>query len=297
MIKVSRLGYAAFEARDPERFAQHHREVLGLTPSAASGSGDVYLTTGNDHHSVAIEAGSQDKILRLGFQLDASLDLGDVTRVLSGHGVDFVTKTDAEPGISSLVEFADPEGNVVHLFNEVAAGPGVTTGSGVKPQKLGHVCLRANDVQALSEWYQGVLGFRWSDWISDFFVFLRCGSDHHSLNLLRGEQPGVMHHMAYELSDPAAVVAACDTLAANGVTLIWGPGRHGPGHNIFTYHFDPAGNVVELFTQLDVMDEANGWFEPRPWHRDVPQRPKRWTRDEEPLGPNQWGIMSPEGFL
>ena len=26
-------------------------------------------------------------------------------------------------------------------------------------------------------------------------------------------------------------------------------------------------------------DEELGYFEPRPWHQDRPQRPKVWTRD------------------
>jgi len=32
-------------------------------------------------------------------------------------------------------------------------------------------------------------------------------------------------------------------------------------------------------------DEALGYFEPRPWHRDHPQRPKVWSRDEGSI----WG--------
>ena len=59
--------------------------------------------------------------------------------------------------------------------------------------------------------------------------------------------------------------------------LIWGPGRHGPGHNVFTYHRNPDDQIVELFTELDKMlDENLGYFDPRPWHRDRPQKPKVW---------------------
>jgi hypothetical protein len=37
------------------------------------------------------------------------------------------------------------------------------------------------------------------------------------------------------------------------------------------------------------MNEELGYFEPRPWHRDSPQRPKVWEKD--PPAPNLWGIM------
>ena len=104
-----------------------------------------------------------------------------------------------------------------------------------------------------------------------------------------------MHHIAFELRDWAHVHDACDHLAKHGRELIWGPGRHGIGHNIFIYHRNPDDQIVELFTELDLMkDEALGYFEPRPWHADRPQRPKVW----QPGGPasNMWGGPPPPGF-
>ena len=57
--------------------------------------------------------------------------------------------------------------------------------------------------------------------------------------------------------------------------LHWGPGRHGPGHNIFTYHRDPDGNIIELFTQLDVMyDESQGLLRAPALARGLPAGPE-----------------------
>jgi len=121
-----------------------------------------------------------------------------------------------------------------------------------------------------------VLGFRVSDWIEDWFVFMRCGPDHHTVNFVRGKTTR-MHHIAFELKDWAQVLSACDFLGGRDIPIIWGPGRHGPGHNIFTYHRNPDDQIIELFTELDKMlDESLGYFDPRPWHRDRPQRPKVW---------------------
>ena len=71
------------------------------------------------------------------------------------------------------------------------------------------------------------------------------------------------------------------------VKLLWGPVRHGPGHNVATYHRNPDEHTVELYIELDLMkDEELGYFDPRPWHRDTPQRPKTWKRTEfDDLGP------------
>jgi hypothetical protein len=78
--------------------------------------------------------------------------------------------------------------------------------------------------------------------------------------------------------------------------MLWGPGRHGIGHNLFAYHQSPAGLITELFAELDQMkDEALGYFEPRPWHRDNPQRPKVWPKD--PSAANLWGPMPPDEMM
>ena len=88
------------------------------------------------------------------------------------------------------------------------------------------------------------------------------------------------------------MLTACDHLSLHGYKLLWGPGRHGIGHNLFTYHRAPNGLITELFAQLDQMNEELGYFEPRPWHRDRPQRPKVWTPD--PNAANYWGVGAPE---
>ena len=136
-----------------------------------------------------------------------------------------------------------------------------------------------------------MLGFRVSDWMGDFFSFLRCGADHHTINLMRTEQ-NRHFHTAFELRDWAHMQTACDFLSLNGYKLLWGPGRHGIGHNLFAYHRAPNGLITELFAELDQMNEELGYFEPRPWHRDRPQRPKVWTPD--PNASNYWGIMPPD---
>ena len=77
----------------------------------------------------------------------------------------------------------------------------------------------------------------------------------------------------------------CDFLGSKNIQLTWGPGRHGPGHNLYTYHRNPDDQIIELFAELDKMlDEDLGYFDPRPWHRDRPQKPKVWN------GPSDvWG--------
>jgi catechol 2,3-dioxygenase-like lactoylglutathione lyase family enzyme len=140
------------------------------------------------------------------------------------------------------------------------------------------------------KFYCDVLGFKVSDWRSDFFAFLRCSRDHHTINLLQADNANI-HHLAFELRDEAEINRACDFLARKDIKLFWGPIRHLIGHNIAIYHKNPDGITVEFFTDLDQMhDEELGYFEPRPWHQDRPQRPKVWG-DDTPT--NYWGPGHP----
>ena len=116
------------------------------------------------------------------------------------------------------------------------------------------------------DFFVDLLGFRVSDWIEDFFVFLRCGPDHHTVNFVTGKSRK-MHHMAFELKDWSHMQQACELLGKKRIPIIWGPGRHTAGHNLFTYHRNPDDQIVELFGELDVMkDESLGYFEPRRIH-------------------------------
>jgi hypothetical protein len=64
----------------------------------------------------------------------------------------------------------------------------------------------------------------------------------------------------------------------------------------FAYHPSPNGLITELFAELDQMkDESLGYFDPRPWHLDNPQRPKTWT--ETPDAANLWGPMPPDEMM
>lgn len=96
--------------------------------------------------------------------------------------------------------------------------------------------------------------------MGDFFSFLRCGTDHHTINLV-GTGKNAHFHTAFELRDWSHMQTAADVLSLKGYKLLWGPGRHGIGHNLFTYHRGPNGLIAELFAEIDQMtSEALGYF-------------------------------------
>jgi hypothetical protein len=104
-----------------------------------------------------------------------------------------------------------------------------------------------------------------------------------------------MHHIAYELRDFSHLQTACDLFGERKIPIIWGPVRLGPGHNVAAFHRDHDDWVVEFYAELDQMkDEELGYFEPRPWHRDRPQRPKVWDAKQVAY---MWGPPPTPDFL
>ena len=100
---------------------------------------------------------------------------------------------------------------------------------GIGPFKLGHIAFHCPDVAGGGEVLrEGASGFRVSDWIEDWFVFMRCNADHHTLNFIVGDQPEI-HHIAFELKDMSHLQNACEMFALKKIPLLWGPVRPRPG--------------------------------------------------------------------
>ena len=294
LISVRKLGHITLVTPDIERQVDYYTGILGLALTDRSAD-RAYLASAVDHHSIVLQKGDEPSCAKLSFQVAPETDLRDFARQLDRMGVATKLASDTEPGIPGVLSMADPKGTLIEVFAEREPSPQPYTGSGIVPVKLGHVAYTAPDLQNSVDWYKEALGFRVSDWLGDMFAFMRCGPDHHTVNFLRGPRVR-MQHFAFELMDWAHVQRACDILARNGYPLLWGPGRHGIGHNIFIYHRTPDGHIVELFTELDrINDEELGYFEPRPWHHDRPQRPKVWVPDIKAA--NLWGVPPREHIM
>ena len=287
MLDIKRAGHSTLTTPDIERTLDHFTRIVGLSVAARE-KNRVILATKSGLESIVLERGSAGDAPRLSLQTTPGSDPGEVVSRLQKAGVKSERQSDITPGIKEAVVFTDPKGTVIEIFSDFEFAPRDDNFNGIMPLKLGHIAYTCPDVQSIVKFYCDVLGFRVSDWRSDFFAFLRCSRDHHTVNFLRGDTG--IHHIAFEVRDWSDIKRACDFLARNKIKLTWGPIRHIIGHNIAIYHKNPDGVVIEFFTDLDQMhDEELGFFEPRPWHQDRPQRPKVWG-DDTPS--NWWGPAS-----
>jgi catechol 2,3-dioxygenase len=139
-----------------------------------------------------------------------------------------------------------------------------------------HLTFAASDVQAFVDFYHGKLGFALTDRVRHdsgelATAFITSNHEHHTLACFKSDRTGVDHH-SYEAGDWAYIRDWCDHFAANDIQLAWGPGRHGPGNNLFVFIVDPDGNWIEVSAELEVI-----------YDRDVVDWP------QHPRTLNKWG--------
>ena len=285
MIKARRIRHVSFSTPDLARQADYYGSIVGLGVVARE-SGRLFMATESEQLAIVLEAGAEQKCKRIAFEVAPDSDLAEMRADLSKSGIASELRSDGAPGVSRSLVFTDPEGTEIELISGWIASPAQEPLRGIAANRLGHIAMYTADPLRASKFYSEALGFRVSDWIEQSFVFMRCGSDHHTLNFVAGEGRR-MNHIAFELRDSSHMHRACDLLGRNRIQILWGPVRHGPGHNVAVYHRNPDGQIVELFFDLDRMtDEELSYFEPQPWHRDRPQRPKVWVG----LPRDIWGL-------
>ena len=279
---IKRMAHVALLVPDLEASVAWATTVMGMREVEREG-GVSYLTHSDCHHSLQYIAGDRSALDHIAMEAHDAQELATLTRRLRDHKVPILSEQPEESGIDRAVRFLGPDGHVIEVFTGMAnAGP-VHTGTGVQPRKFGHPTLTCPDIAPTRELFERVLRFRLSDEIGDgLLAFLRCTVDHHGLGLQKGA-PGINHY-AWQVENVATLGLLGDTLEKNGGRFIWGPGRHGAGQNIFTYHYDPAGCIVEYYADLyQVWDERT-------------YQPGRWAADDW-RAQNLWGPGAPLEML
>ena len=139
-----------------------------------------------------------------------------------------------------------------------------TADSARRPLRLQHITLATQDMEAAIRFYRD-LGFRISDRMSDQFTWLRSNVEHHSVAVVCSDAPTRLDHFSFDLLGWDDFKHWCDRLTDLGVAVRWGPGRHGPGNNLFVFFDDPDGNHIELSAEMERYWDDIATYPPREW--------------------------------
>ena len=274
-MKIQGIRHVGLLSPEIASHAGYHLEVLGLQPAAEDRHARYLRAASTGHHVLSLHPAGRTGLHHLAFSLEGRAAVDAAATELERRGTTLLAQPDDldEPGGGYGLRFLDPENRCIELSAGVAEHPNCWPASKVGPRRLCHVGLNTPGLVQIVEFYTDVLGFRVSDRIEDQMVFLRCDRRHHAIVFNRADHASV-HHVAYAMANVDDVMKGVSNLRARGWEPAWGPGRHGPGNNIFCYYRDPAGYVVELSSDLEyVEDEAT--HEPAVWRR-VPETADIW---------------------
>jgi catechol 2,3-dioxygenase-like lactoylglutathione lyase family enzyme len=282
MIKIDDIAFVRFTAPDldvMETFlldfglARAHRDTDSLYMRGLDGDPFLHVTRKGEpaFAGVAFRARSLDDLEKLARATDSQIE------PLDGPGGGKVVRLKDPDGFNVEVVAAREDAIELDLPNAIPANDARTKarknerkriGSGAAHVKrLGHCVLNVSNFRASEAWYKERLGFITSDEVKmspefSLGAFMRCDrgeqlADHHTL-FLAGTGAAKFNHAAFEVIDFDDLMAGHDHLKAKSYNPQWGVGRHILGSQIFDYWRDPWGNVLEHWTDGDLMTASWG---------------------------------------
>lgn len=262
-----------------DRAVRWYTDILGLDVTERT-SDAAYLSCDANHHGLVLYQGDTVGVHHFGLALRDEAAVEQAARELQAAGIPWNEVQERGQGLT--IQFTDPAGFPVQLYCGMQQRYSMPRFPVWAPRKFGHITGMVKDVKAQAEFYQRVLGFRVSDWMGESIVWMRCNPDHHGVAWIKADRCK-LHHLAWEMQDWSALRVSADHMLNNGVRILFGPGRHGPGFNLFMYVRNVDGVINELFTDLlQIWNDDE--YEPLVW-------------EDRPETINQWGPAPPPEFL
>lgn len=273
---VSHIGLRVPDVAACEAF---YSNVLGMVRQDNLPDGGVRLGWGMGHHVIDLIRGPSG-LDHFGFEVRDVNGIAGIRQRLTetGRQVDDLPESFVDhpaTDVDGLITI-DPDGTPVHFHSAVWRQGENAADPGRRPVKFQHTTVGTAAVQPMVDFFANTVGFRLSDQLADGrFCWLRSNHDHHTLAIVNVDQTGVLDHYSYDLSEWEDFKSWCDRLTELGVQVQWGPGRHGPGNNLFVFFDDPAGNHIELSAEMEKFHDGRVAYTTRRWH-PLPESVNLW---------------------
>lgn len=278
MRPIAALIGITLETPRADVMAAFYADAYGLTPLEPTEGNISFRGPLGDTPILNIRRSQHRRITELGWALRSRDDVDASAMELAEAGIAIIEAPGEDRGAYGFA-IRDPDGTALRFA--VLPSPTISAIPGNdRPIMLSHVVLNSPSPRRLIDFYTNVLGLVVSDaYERDLLTFLRCDQpQHHCLGIAPGDRPGV-NHFAFDCGDLDALMRSVARLQQAGHAPLWGPGRHGPGGNIFCYFEDPDGFVPEVTCDVLQIEDPALW-EPREWPRT-------------PTNGNSWGTGGP----
>jgi len=260
--------------------ARFYSDVWGLQRVAEEADAVFLRGSGPEHFILSLHQRKSRGLHHIAYAVPNQEQIRRAAESLKSAGVEIVENPHFlnTPGRGYGLSFLDPDGRHIELSSDVATHSDDWQSRIVEPQSICHIVVNTPDLQRITRFYTELLGFRISDWSGEQMAFLRTESKHHNISFSAALHASV-NHVAYLVSGIDEVMKGISNLRKYAIEPAWGPGRHGPGNNVFCYFEDPYGYVAEYTSDIDyIRDESM-------------HQPKVWPRGPESM--DRWGVAAP----
>ena len=268
-----RLRSVELELPDVGQAADFLSGVWGLVAAGKSKETQFFRGSGTHPYILSITKSSTPAVSAITFSGSAD-EVGKLGRPNTSYDV---------PGGGKGLEIRGPEAQNYRFI--VESSPVAALSDKDKPIQLTHAVLNSADQEASERFAVEKLGFIVSDRTAHM-RFLRCNRKHHCVAYAKSALPS-LNHIAFEMKDVDAVMRGIARMREAGYEAVWGPGRHGPGNNVFGYFIAPWGGVVEYTAEVSEVGDDYRVGTPEDW-KWPPGRIDHWglsKKDTAKTGP------------
>ena len=277
MAELQNLAYVVVAASDLGAWKSFAENIVGAG-TVTTADGALGLRLDDQPWRILVEQGADDDLTHAGWDLGSAEALDAYVAALRSRGA----TVREEPAslaqarcVERLFSAADPNG-VTHEFFAVRTGSAadggalspILRGDGFVTGDLGigHILPVSRDYAEGVQWYQDVLGLRYSDRIrqemapgifADATFFHSATGRHHSLATGAFPSPKRLNHLMLEYRDMNDVGLACDRAKKAGIPIVLELGHH-PNDQMFSFYMrTPSGFGLELGHGGVVIEEGN----------------------------------------
>lgn len=245
---------------DPAAAATFMVDIWGMAPAEVRDGTHYLRGSGTFPYLVAFEPSEQEFVRSTTFVCDEA-ELERIKAQVAEAGCPATPTVSQDPGGGHGIIVELPEGELLRFLVDTHEVDPIAGGD--LPVKLTHIVFNSADAEASGDVAERLLGFRVSDRTRGM-VFVRCNDSHHSTAFARAGFAS-LNHIAFEMADLDAVMRGIGRLRDHGATPAWGPGRHGPGANVYAYYIAPFGPVIEFSTAVEKVPDDYRVGTPDDW--------------------------------
>jgi catechol 2,3-dioxygenase-like lactoylglutathione lyase family enzyme len=279
-LEIGQIRHVGLFTPRLDDHARFYSDVWGLDRVGETNDAIYLRGSSPEQFILSLHRGDRRGLHHIAYSMADEKTVTRAALMLKTSGVRVVEEphTMTVPGGGFGFQFIDPDGRRVELSAGVAMHADGWHSKNVEPRSICHIVNNTPDLDRITKFYTDVLGFRVSDWSGQQMVFLRSDSKHHNISFNVAPHVSV-NHIAYLVAGVDDVMRGISNLRKHGIEPAWGPGRHGPGNNVFCYFKDPIGYVAEYTSDIDyITDESK-------------HQPKVWPRSPESM--DRWGVAAP----